>query len=442
MSQNPESEPEEFLELFNKRSTVIKPGLERVRAALETLGSPAKDIPKITVAGTNGKGSTSGYIYRMLASLGLKVGFFSSPHLMAFRERIALSHQEVTDSDLLKALSDIRSRLPAPLWEELTFFEINTILAFVVFQGAATDINVLEVGLGGRLDCVNVYDPDIAVITSIGLDHAEFLGSDLRGIASEKAGIMRSSRPVFWGNGARDGAEVEEVIRRRAGEAGAIFREPDATVAQMALPDLLAGKPEFLRRNFALAASVVMEWSRSRGLALSLPGLLSRFDDKNLPWPVTLTGRFDFVRVSKDGVSRSALIDVCHNPHGARALSEALRGAPLRTGTRPLNCLISVLADKDAAGIWSELKDNIKDQIAFQISSPRTWGPDHTGFAGELAKSFDSAWHRAVFEKDWDPSEPILIFGSVAAVGEVLRTWQRTGWSVERVKFNECAASE
>ena len=185
MSLRPNSEPEEILALFDKRPTVIRPGLDRIKSALSMLGRPAENTPRIVVAGTNGKGTTSGMIWRMLSSIGLRAGLFTSPHLIEFRERFSVSGQTIGNDQIVDLILKLKNQVSPALWSELTFFEINTILAFLLFEQMKTDVNVLEVGMGGRLDCVNVYDPDVAVITSIGFDHMEFLGHTLSAIARE-----------------------------------------------------------------------------------------------------------------------------------------------------------------------------------------------------------------------------------------------------------------
>jgi dihydrofolate synthase/folylpolyglutamate synthase len=434
MSKNPETEPQEILELFSKRATVIKPGLDRVRRALSFLGDPGRRTFRVVVAGTNGKGSTSGMLWRLLAAAGLRVGLFSSPHLVEFRERITVSDREVTNQALVKQLVSLKSRLPADLWDELTFFEINTILAFIVFDELGTDVNVLEVGLGGRLDCVNIYDPDVAVITSIGVDHVEFLGSSLAGIAREKSGIMRKERPVFWGGLASSDHEAHEEILEAAHRVGAklkCFEELDRGT----MPGLLEGKPEFLCRNFVLARAAAVETLNVKMPEMEIHEVVRRYDDPGLPWPVTLNGRFDLVRVTKGDNAIHVLLDVCHNPHGARALAKALSESPNPWLRLPRKCLISVLADKDAAGIWDEIKSNISEHIRFQIPSPRTWSKDHDGIDGLMMSSFELAWHNAMSRSTWVKDQPWLIFGSVAAVGEVLRFWQESGWTMERIQL-------
>jgi dihydrofolate synthase/folylpolyglutamate synthase len=426
------SEPQEILELFSKRTHVIKPGLDRVRSALSWLGFPGSKTFKIVIGGTNGKGSTSGMVWRLLAGAGLRVGLFTSPHLVEFRERIAVSDREIRNDDLVRHILALKSQLPPVLWDELTFFEINTILAFLVFDEVGTDVNVLEVGMGGRLDCVNVYDPDVAVITSVGLDHVEYLGPGLVDIAREKAGIMRPGRPVIWGGLASSDQEAHNEILLAAHRVGSRL----VSFEQLPggdLPRQLQNKPEFLQRNFILARTAVQEALIALKKDLPIDLLVRCYDDPKAPWPVSLNGRFDFMRLSKADHSINVLLDVCHNPHGARALATGLANSPDPRLRGRRKCLISVLADKDVAGIWGEIKSNIGECIGFQIPSPRTWTHNPVGFDGFMTSSFDLAWQEALRRSSWVEDQPWLIFGSVAAVGHVMRFWQENGWIMERI---------
>jgi dihydrofolate synthase/folylpolyglutamate synthase len=340
---------------------------------------------------------------------------------------------------IVRQIRDLKSQLPDSLWQDLTFFEINTILALRIFDQFNTDVNILEVGLGGRLDCVNVYDPDVSVITSIGLDHQEFLGDSHAAIAREKAGIMRPGKPVVWGGLQFSNQEAHEAILNYALEINAQITIPE-NIEKPGLPAMLRNNPKFLVRNFCVALAALDQLIAS-GHCPKLDKdaskfALKHFDDAHLPWPVTLKGRFEQLIVSKEGKSRELLIDVCHNPHGARALSMALEEMQIINDGGKLPCLISVLSDKDASGIWTEIRGKISDVIRFKIPSSRSWdGQDHR-IDGPMMESFASAWERALSEGQWQNQSPWLIFGSVAAVGEVFSFFRREGWIVDR-KFKD-----
>ncbi|MFU8765535.1 MAG: bifunctional folylpolyglutamate synthase/dihydrofolate synthase [Haliea sp.] len=171
----------------------IKLGLDRVAAVANTLGLLPVVVPVITVAGTNGKGSVVAALEALLLRAGVNVGVYTSPHLLRFNERIRIAGDEATDADIVAALEQVEAARGAV---SLTYFEYTTLAALLLFRARAVQVVVLEVGLGGRLDAVNIVDPTVAVITSIALDHQEWLGNSLDQIATEKAGILRAGRPA------------------------------------------------------------------------------------------------------------------------------------------------------------------------------------------------------------------------------------------------------
>lgn len=438
MLLRPDSEPEEILSLFDKRPTVIRPGLDRIKSALSLLGSPAEKTPRIVIAGTNGKGTTSGMIWRMLSSMGMRAGLFTSPHLVEFRERFSVSGLTIGNDQIVDLILKLKDQLSPALWSDLTFFEINTILAFLLFEQTKTDVNVLEIGMGGRLDCVNVYDPDVAVITSIGFDHMEFLGHTLTGIAREKAGIMRPGRPVVWCARGWADDEADNAIMSFARDLKARVVRAEHPSDEL-LPRSLRSRPLYFHKNFQLAKAALLEFFAARGSKTPEHhgdiDFVELFDRDGAPWPVTFVGRFDLVTVVKGDISVRILLDVCHNPHGAAALASELSIGFGKKGG--LNCLISVLSDKDAAGIWTALKGNIDEVIPFRSSSPRSWqvlpGEMEGPKIGSLCENFAVAWSDAVARNSWRGDAPWLICGSVAAVGEVLGYWREHGWMVKRV---------
>ncbi|HTM57471.1 MAG TPA: folylpolyglutamate synthase/dihydrofolate synthase family protein, partial [Candidatus Udaeobacter sp.] len=192
-----------------------KLGLEGTRALLGALGHPERSFRAVHVAGTNGKGSTSAVIERVLREAGIRTGLFTSPHLVDFRERIRVNGQWADEARLGERLEHLQS---LPEGRDRTFFEVCTALAFDDFAARGVDWGVIEVGLGGRLDCTNVLHPDVCVITSIGLDHTEILGDTLEKIAAEKAGIIKAGVPVVV---ADHDPRVRSVIDAVAGEQGA-----------------------------------------------------------------------------------------------------------------------------------------------------------------------------------------------------------------------------
>lgn len=451
MKASSASEPQEFLELFGKRASVIKPGLERIRAAWQHLGFPGRDTPTILVAGTNGKGSTSGLVWHLLASQGVRAGLFSSPHLISFRERIAISDHFVDNEILLRVLNTIKTRLPQGLWDDLSFFEINTLLALQVFSEHNTAVNVLEVGLGGRLDCTNIVDPIVSVITSIGLDHQEFLGNSTDAVAAEKAGIMRTGRPCLWGGPLSSDTLADQTVQSTASTlntplmiAGKDFLFTSAHSFQSPygeehkIPERVQRWPSFLQRNFLMAASAFSALAHTTQLPLSLASALAQFGQSTLPWPTTLKGRFQHVRVkhSKNPLeSVRLLIDVCHNPHGARFLSLALTETGLIPEHESRPALLSILSDKDDGGIWAALAGKISQAFLFKIPSERTWSRESTKIPGQMYDSFGQCFLDAFSQRELrdERQQPWLVCGSVAAVGDVFHYFETHGWKLDLI---------
>ncbi len=186
--------------------------LERVRRAAAALGHPERTAPTLHVAGTNGKGSTCAMLAAMLTAGGRRVGLYTSPHLVSFRERITIAGTPIGEAAVVDGVQRIRDVLGARF--DLTSFEVMTLLAWDAFAAAGVDVIVLEVGLGGRLDATNVVTPAVAVVTNVGIDHEAYLGTDLAGIAAEKAGIIKPGVPVVSGAT----GVAADVVAARAGE--------------------------------------------------------------------------------------------------------------------------------------------------------------------------------------------------------------------------------
>lgn len=396
-------------------------GLDRLQRTLDRLNWRRPACPVITVAGTNGKGSCVALAARILGEAGHRVGTFTSPHLLRYNERIAVDGVEVSDAALIAAFE----RIDAARGEEtLTFFEFNAAAALLVFADAQPDAVVLEVGLGGRLDAVNVVDADVALVTSIDLDHCDWLGRDREAIGREKAGIFRAGRPAIFG--ARD---MPASIRVSAQQAGAdlqqLGRDFDWTRArqrwswrgrtgeQRDLPaPALHGEIQYDNAAAVLAALEALE-SRLRVPRAAIErGLLT----------VALPGRFQVVRRTRPRPVEW-ILDVAHNPAAARTLAAQL-GAP--AGNRRTIAVCGVLGDKDIDGIVSELRNSFDTWIVVGLQGARALAPNALaarlqGVGVEVqAVAADVAAGCRAAEALARPGDRIVVFGSFLTVGPAL----------------------
>jgi dihydrofolate synthase/folylpolyglutamate synthase len=328
-------------------------GLDRLRVVLERLQWQQPRVPVISIAGTNGKGSVSAYCAAIMSAAGYRVGTFTSPHLRAYQERIRVHDRLVRADELIAAFEKIEVARGSVA---LTFFEFNALAAFLVFEAARLDAWVLEIGMGGRLDAVNVIDPDVAVVTSIGLDHQEYLGNTLEAIAGEKAGIFRAGRTAVIG-GREPSLALESAARaikaplkRLAIEynyildgSGWRYRGTHWDLPHLPAPALL-GDIQFTNAATAIAA---LEEVAPR-LKISAGAVAQGLSE------VRLMGRFQVIKPA--AASPAWILDVAHNPDAARVLARNLKANPISGRTI---AVFGVLADKDAAGIADILDDSI-----------------------------------------------------------------------------------
>ncbi|MFA6231958.1 MAG: bifunctional tetrahydrofolate synthase/dihydrofolate synthase [Rhodanobacter sp.] len=337
----------------------IELGLDRVREVWQRMGAPAPAPQVITVAGTNGKGSTVALLEAMITAVGQRVGAFTSPHLLAYNERIRIDGRTVDDAALIGAFERIEAaRRPArPDEVPLTYFEFGTLAALDLFARAGVDVAVLEVGLGGRLDAVNIVDADVAVVTTVDLDHIEWLGPDRDRIGREKAGVARAGHPAIVGEltppdgllqalaeaGARvERAGIDFTVERRA--AGWHWQHRDGTA--MELPDpALAAPVQYANAASAIAALHAL-WC---GVAAVVPGALFAAASEGLQ-RVQISARLQSL-----GGEPELIVDVGHNPQAARALAQWLDAQP----PGRVQAVYGALGDKDAAGVIAALGERI-----------------------------------------------------------------------------------
>jgi dihydrofolate synthase/folylpolyglutamate synthase len=402
-------------------------GLERIRRTLRGLQWQPPACPVITVGGTNGKGSTVALTAKILGAAGYRVGTFTSPHLLRYNERIGIDGREISDASLVAAFERIDT---ARGTETLTFFEFNTIAALLVFETAAVDAIVLEVGLGGRLDGVNVVDADVAIVTSIALDHCDWLGPDVESIGREKAGIFRGGRPAIFGSRDMPGA-IAQVAQQVGADLYRLGRDFDWRHAgdrwswrgrAGGYEDLpapaLTGELQFDNASAVLCALEC--------LSARLP--LTRDAIERGLTTVTLPGRFQILRRAQP-VAIEWILDVAHNPAAAQALAAQLAARPT-TGRTLAVC--GILGDKDIEGVGSALRDSFDAWIVVGLDSGRAVAVDALSArltkvgARVVATAADVVAGCRAAEATARDGDRIVAFGSFLTVGPAL-DWLQSG---------------
>ncbi|WP_414378990.1 bifunctional tetrahydrofolate synthase/dihydrofolate synthase [Xanthomonas campestris] len=397
--------------------SVIAMGLERVRevAARLQIEAPAKHV--IVVGGTNGKGSTVAFIEAIGRAAGWKVGTYTSPHLLRYNERVRIHGVEASEAQLVAAFVAVEA---ARGDTALTYFEFGTLAALWLLQQSALELAVLEIGLGGRLDAVNIIDADVAVITTVDIDHTDWLGEDREAIGAEKAGIIRGWNPVVLGE-----IDPPSSVLRRAYQLGAnairagsdYFHEPiDAQhwrwrdVAQtLELPMPALQAPVQLANAAAAIAALqalpveVPATAWAQGVAAAqLPGRLQR--------------------VASDGVE--LMLDVGHNPQAARALAQAL-GKATPAGTTV--ALYAALADKDVRGVVEALTGCVDQWALAGLEGARGQSAEalrarlQGTAAAQAACHGDVAGALHAVLAEAQPGDRVLVFGSFHTVADALQ---------------------
>lgn len=407
----------EFLYSLEKHG--IKPGLERIRALLDTLGNPQNSFRSMHVAGTNGKGSVCAMAASVLNEAGYKTGLYTSPHLLRFNERITVSGRQITHRELVEAASVTRAASRKAGLGDMTFFEFTTAMAFVHFREKKAEFAVIETGMGGRLDATNLAIPMVSIITNIDLDHTAWLGRTIKEIAFEKAGIIKPGAPVVTGV---EQKQALSVIRAKAKEAASpvylMGRDFHASRGEKGLiaysgisgglEGLKIGLPGAHQAKNAAVALAALEVLRAGGLDISERAV--RAGMRKTRWP----GRFEIL--SKKPL---VILDGAHNPAGARALEEALEGVKKKR----LILVIGMMADKEMGGILKELVPSSSLVIATAPQGERAARPDEVM---ELAAKYKKpvfaaptvkdACKRALFEAA--PGDCVCVSGSLFTVGE------------------------
>lgn len=404
-----------YLELLHPKSIAL--GLERVNEVKSRLALQP-GFPIITVAGTNGKGSTCAMLERIYTEAGYRVACYTSPHLLRYNERVRVNYGEVNDAALCTAFAAVEAaRQQTPL----TYFEFGTLAALWHFVHTEVDVAILEVGLGGRLDAVNAFDPACTVITGIDLDHMDYLGNSRASIGREKAGVFRRSVTALCGDPqppetVTDYAKTIEADFRQIGRDFGFTRKPDGwdfymgDVQMKGLPmPALAG--DFQLFNAACALGVITS------LQAALP-VKPQHVARGLR-EVVLAGRFQ--RISG---KPQIILDVAHNPHAAHALAENLKKS--ETANRTL-AVFAMLADKDIAGVVQALGATIDRWFVADIHSARGASARHLAEKirqtiehakvechHEVSLAFNAACHAA------GENDRIIVFGSFYTVADVM----------------------
>ena len=392
-----------YIERIHPRS--IDMGLERIRivAGRLALSRPAKQV--VTVGGTNGKGSTVAFIEAIARAAGWKVGAYTSPHLLAYNERVRIDGADVADVDLVAAFEAIEA---ARGDTQLTYFEYGTLAALWLFERAQLDLAILEVGLGGRLDATNLIDADVAVITTVDLDHQDYLGDDREAIGAEKAGIARAWKPLVLGDDDPPSSVLGHAYRIGA---------PTWRIANDFFFQTLA--PGIDADGNALPAQ--WRWREvGRRMDLPMPRLAAPVQLRNAAVAIAegvatahVGGRLQ--RFERDGMD--LVVDVAHNPQAARALAAWLQASPPAGRT---HAVFAALTDKDVAGVVEALAPDIAHWhlAGLADAGPRGGGVD--GLAARLdgTAAAGGSRHATVREAlehaltQAGPGDRVLVFGS------------------------------
>ncbi len=388
-------------------------GLERVDQVLRRLEAPL-GVPLITVGGTNGKGSTCAMLEAILRAAGYRTGLYTSPHLLRYHERVRVAGREAGDAELCEAFAAVEQ---ARGGVALTYFEFGTLAAAWLFARARLDALVLEVGLGGRLDAVNAFEPDCAVLTSVGIDHVEFLGATREAIGREKAGIFRAGRPAIVAEPDPPAAVLAAAGQQlrlgrdfgyAAGQGQWTYWGPGGKRAALAYP-ALRGAVQLRNAAAAIAALDALRAALPLGMQDVRRGLAE----------VELPGRFQVLPGRPQIV-----LDVAHNPEAATALAANLAASGYAPETI---AVLGMLRDKDIAGVARALAPRVTRWHLASLGGARGADAAQLGAALEAAGVRASAFRHAsvaqalaAARSDAGEDDKIVVFGSFVTVAEAM----------------------
>lgn len=425
--------------------SMIEPSLDRIGALVQLLGDPQHTMPVVHVTGTNGKTSTARMIESLLRAHGLRTGLFTSPHLLDPRERICLDGEPVSVERFAEAWEEIRPYVEVVDAQSignggpaLSFFEVMVGLAYAIFADAPVDVAVIEVGMGGLWDATNVADGKVAVVTPIGMDHAEYLGDTLEAIAGEKAGIIKPGATVVIAQQELEVAEVlleqaarvEATVAREGLEFGVAARDIAVGGQMLALQGLQDLYPDVFISLFGehQAHNAAVALAAVEALIAPADGLDVETVREGF-MQVTSPGRLEIVRRSP-----TILVDAAHNPHGARALASALNDS---FDFATLVGVVGVLSDKDALGVLIALEGVLDSIVVTAPHSSRAlpvedlavlaadvFGEERVWVEQSLPDAIDRAVTLAEEVNDYGGAG-VLVTGSVVLVGEAKRLLSR-----------------
>jgi len=361
--------------LYNLRRQGIKLGLSNTKALMSLLGNPHRFFNSIHIAGTNGKGSTASMITSILLRSGLRVGTYTSPHLVSFTERIRVNGQMINEDDVIRLTSTL-NELIKDTDIRPTFFEFITAMAFYYFMENGVEWAVIETGMGGRFDATNVIEPEVSIITNVGLDHMDFLGKTISDITAEKAGIIKNRIPLITGVSHPDSIRiVSETAKRLRSEVHIYGRDFNGTLLSMdekgirfdyhgyktlhnlSLP--LAGRYQLHNASIAIRACEVLN---KKEVFISDSSIIDGLKDTRIE------GRFEIV--SRDPF---IIIDGAHNPEAMKRLCETI--TELFT-TRQIIVIIGIMKDKDIRGILASISPVADTMILTKPKGERAATPD------------------------------------------------------------------
>lgn len=435
-------------QLADRRRFGMRPGLDTIRALLSRLSHPEEGLAAIHIAGTNGKGAVAALCESVLRAAGYPVARYTSPHLVRVNERFLIGGRPVGDEALEAAAREVEpavKALEAETGAEVTFFECLTAVAFVLFRREGVRLVALEAGLGGRLDATNVVVPLASVITRIGLDHCDWLGDTVEQVAAEKAGIIKAGRPVVC---AAMPEEARQVIASAAAGLGAPFVDACEAVSvsvsksgldgqtlklatgSRALPPVRLPLAGAFQVENVCAAVAALEAASACGLELPDAAFVAGLE--TVCWP----GRFQLA--AKDP---PVIVDGAHNPEGARALRQALKGCGVRA---PVGLVAGYCGDKDALGHVRALAPVVRRAWGVAVPNPRTLtagqaaGVLRMGGVGEAdaCDSLEEALGRA---REWarEAGGVVVVCGSLFLAGAALVALGAFPWPCGRADANE-----